>query len=653
METSPGLTEVVLRQSLIAVNYAARKFGVTRQINITEARKLCPQLIAQHVATWREGENSWAYRVDAAANIARDKVSLDPYRFESRKILAAMKEALPPPPLQRVEKAGIDEVFLDLSAQVHSIMLVSFPVLSAAMAPGADPSERLPPPPITALDWNSDHLVELDEAEEIKDPDWDDIALSIGADIIREVRARVREKLNYTCSGGISHNKLLSKLGSAQNKPNKQTVIRGRAVARFLAPIKFTKMRNLGGKLGDQVALEFNTEDINQLLTVPLSSLKSRLGQKTGLWVYNTIRGIDGSEVNPRTTIKSMLSAKSFRPPIHTRAQAEQWIKIFAADIFSRLVEEGILENRRRPKTVNLHVRHNNLTRSRQIQIPPALPLDELALMNMGSSLLTQIMSEGEVWPCLHMNMSVSGLEDGIKDNMPIGLFFTRGDRIPILKDSVKPHDAAQPSEGLEPPRKAVAATDDLSRKRRRSDVGSIVTDGSELETYRSHPVILRPGSTKGGTIHPKVRCEVPGDVGGSRNRSQPEYERVSEADHRCPSHFSQTAADDQQLASSYACSRCKISFGNPTDLQSHNDWHVAVDLQEREARVEERVRLAFAGRESSRCGRQTSAKPGKPSGRLSTGGSGGSSSSSTSRRGGGRGGKPDLEPGQRRLNFG
>ncbi len=42
---------------------------------MTEAKKLCPDLIAQHVATWREGDDVWAYREDAAANIASDKVS--------------------------------------------------------------------------------------------------------------------------------------------------------------------------------------------------------------------------------------------------------------------------------------------------------------------------------------------------------------------------------------------------------------------------------------------------------------------------------------------------------------------------------------------------------------------------------------------------
>src|SRR5687768_13500009 len=104
-----ALANVMCRQGLIAINYPAREAGIGRHCDVTEAKKLCPELIAQHVATWREGDDKWAYRDDAAANIAKDKVSLDPYRLQSRRILALVKESLPADK-QKVEKASIDEV---------------------------------------------------------------------------------------------------------------------------------------------------------------------------------------------------------------------------------------------------------------------------------------------------------------------------------------------------------------------------------------------------------------------------------------------------------------------------------------------------------------------------------------------------------------
>jgi DNA polymerase eta len=152
----------------------------------------------QHVATWKEGDDKWAYHEDAYKNIATHKVSLDPYRLESRRILTCIKETLPPN-LQRVEKASVDEVFMDLSAQVHSIILERYPEL-AGPAPYDDLSEYLPLPPTTALDWQADSLVDLDSNEtEEDDPDWDDIAILIGSEIVRSVRAAILKKLKYTC----------------------------------------------------------------------------------------------------------------------------------------------------------------------------------------------------------------------------------------------------------------------------------------------------------------------------------------------------------------------------------------------------------------------------------------------------------------------
>src|ERR1700744_6203292 len=131
-------------QGLIAINYPARKFGLGRHITASEAKKLCPDIILQHVATWKEGDASWAYR-DSDTDIKTQKVSLEPYRIESRRILSVIKETLPPAPLQRIEKAGIDEVFVDLSPQVHSILVAKFPIL--ARSAGEDSNNYLPLPP--------------------------------------------------------------------------------------------------------------------------------------------------------------------------------------------------------------------------------------------------------------------------------------------------------------------------------------------------------------------------------------------------------------------------------------------------------------------------------------------------------------------------
>ncbi|KFH47018.1 N-acetyltransferase-like protein [Hapsidospora chrysogenum ATCC 11550] len=534
-------------QGLIAINYPAREAGIGRHCNVTEAKKLCPSLIAQHVATWREGDDKWAYRDDAAANIAKDKVSLDPYRLQSRKILSLIKETLPPG-LQRVEKASIDEVYLDLSAQVHSTLIERFPEL-ASPPPYDDSTEALPLPPTSALDWQADALVDLDEEGESADPDWDDVAILVGSEVVREIRQRIRRDLGYTCSAGIANNKLLSKLGSAFKKPNRQTVIRNRAVAMFLGDFRITKMRNLGGKLGEQVVSIFGTDAVKNLLDVPLEQMKQKLGDETGLWVYNTVRGIDTSEVNSRTQIKSMLSAKSFRPFIQTSEQAFKWLKIFAADIYARLVEEGVLENKRRPRTITLHHRHSSQTHSRQAPIPLGQKLSQEILFNLAVELLRQIMAHGSVWPCANLSLSVGGFEDGIKGNMGISSFLVKGEDAEALR-----YTTPEPRRGSTEP-------DQTSRKRRADDGG-----------------IKRFFSKRSFTDDSRAW------ESGDRDRSGSPIQVGDE--HSCCRDPWQSVLENHGVglsSTSLVCSRCNCCFATSQDLQSHEDWHMAKDLQDKE----------------------------------------------------------------------
>ncbi|KAH8594059.1 hypothetical protein B0O99DRAFT_514461 [Bisporella sp. PMI_857] len=549
-------------EGLIAINYPSRKFGLTRMITPTEAKKLCPHIILQHVATWKEGDEKWQYHNGAAKNIATHKVSLDPYRMESRKILACIKESLPAN-LQKVEKAGTDEFYLDLSAHVHAILLERYPEL-AGPAPYDDPTECLPLPPSTVLDWQADAVVDLgsEEAEDM-DPDWDDFAILIGSEIVRNIRAVIWEKLKYTVSGGIAQNKILAKLGSAHQKPNQQTVIRNRAVQQFLFDFKFTKIRGLGGKLGDQVASIYGSELVKDLLPVPLEQLKQKLGDDTGTWVYQVIRGMEASEVNARTHIKSMLSAKSFRPSINTIEQANRWLRIFVADIFSRLVEEGVLENKRKPKILNLQHRHGGQVSSRSTQLPQGRKLDETVLFDLAKGVMRQIVAEGNVWPCSNISMSVSGFEEGIVGNMGISSFLVKGDEAKALNTSREPS--------------AISATERPDKRRRvelQAPIG-IHKFLAKTETTEEHDDEFGAQITGVDRLTAEDQeAEVRTHTDAVADSSPHNVETIGmHGNNERPSH--------QARITDYICKRCNISVDTADDLRSHEDWHFAKDLQD------------------------------------------------------------------------
>lgn len=100
--------------TIIAVNYPARKYGIKRTSNqgAKEARELCPHVVIAHTATYRMGEEESGYWEDANVlthkvslfsrrvdhrweRATDDQVSLDPYRRESAKIIAIFKEMVP------------------------------------------------------------------------------------------------------------------------------------------------------------------------------------------------------------------------------------------------------------------------------------------------------------------------------------------------------------------------------------------------------------------------------------------------------------------------------------------------------------------------------------------------------------------------------
>ncbi|KGO66018.1 DNA-repair protein, UmuC-like, N-terminal [Penicillium italicum] len=545
---TPREVPLAVRQwdSLIAINYAARPFGISRLINVAEARKLCPDLVLQHVATFREGEGGrWAYRDDSFKNISTDKVSLDPYRAQSRKILQTMKEALATWSADDtegetqhskqefsavVEKASIDEVFIDLSPLIFRALLQRYPELRIGTQDENRDSE-LPIPPTTALQWDTDCLVDLDQHEtEEDDPDWDDVVMLIGSEIVRSVRNAVWEKLSYTCSAGLGRNKMIAKLGSACNKPNLQTVVRNRAVQNFLGGYKFTQIRMLGGKLGDQTTAAFGTEKVSELLNVPLEQLRTKLADHTATWLYGIIRGEDRSEVNPRTQIKSMLSAKSFRPSINSLDQAEKWLRIFAADIYGRLVEDGVLENRRRPKVITMHYRTAQ-SRSRQLPIPGSSVIDENLLYDLANTLLRQVVADGQAWPCSNLSLSVSSFEDGVSNNKAIEGFLIRGDQAKALSHSSRLRDADS------------ASSEQASTEKRRKLDG----DGAKMKSFFGNQSRLENTAADESDSHVEMDSELSG------------IPRLV-----CP-----------------RCSKSMFEY----DKEEHDDWHFAKDLasQDRE----------------------------------------------------------------------
>ena len=64
---------------------------------------------------------------------------------------------------------------------------------------------------------------------------------------------------------GVAHNKILAKLGSGLHKPAQQTVVPLAAVAALLAPLPVGRLRQLGGKFGEQLTRDLGIATVGAL----------------------------------------------------------------------------------------------------------------------------------------------------------------------------------------------------------------------------------------------------------------------------------------------------------------------------------------------------------------------------------------------------
>ncbi|GAW01991.1 eta dna polymerase [Lentinula edodes] len=336
----------------------------------------CPELMIVHVATYKEGDAEPGYwdNVDSRTH----KVSLDYYRRESSKVFSMLKEGLPD---AEIEKASIDEAFIDFTKPVRQVLLQRFPYLSQipADAPNGVDTPLPPPPPI---DWGTDsHLIPIysnansestdEETSQSAPLTWHDIALRLAAEMMHKVRVDIAAQLGYTTSAGIARNKFLAKLCASYRKPYSQTILRNQAIPCYLKPLEFQKIRFLGGKLGQALAKEYDVSTVADLLPVPLEEFQAKFGE-SAIWVYEILRGIDRSEVKEKSPVnKSMLAAKALQKPITKIDDGPHWIRVLAAELSLRLNDARKERPNLWPKTLALHAGHGYGTaRSKQAPFP-------------------------------------------------------------------------------------------------------------------------------------------------------------------------------------------------------------------------------------------------------------------------------------------
>jgi DNA polymerase IV (DinB-like DNA polymerase) len=248
------------RGVVATANYPARVYGLHSAMPITQA--------------WRRSE--WARRQGKPAVVFL-RPNFVQYRETSVRIRAIVERHA-----STIEQAGIDEMYIDLSAAG-----------SYARAK--------------------------------------EIALAIKRDIAAQER--------LTASVGIGPNKLIAKIASDAQKPDGLTVVEDIDAEAFVAPLSVRKIPGIGPKTEAALRAQ-GISVVRDLKRFSKAELVERFG-KWGYALYDRLRGRDEGPVQESDEVKSIGEQETFlRDTLDSQVLMEH-LKVMARDVLARLSEAG------------------------------------------------------------------------------------------------------------------------------------------------------------------------------------------------------------------------------------------------------------------------------------------------------------------------
>ncbi|KAI1411703.1 DNA/RNA polymerase [Hypoxylon sp. FL1857] len=335
-----GLPLGVKQKSILATcNYAARARGVKKLMLISEAQKICPEIVILN------GED------------------LTPFRDASKKLWSVLRSHSWN---GRVERLGLDEVFLDVTDVVEynqellnrNALQDSFFQLSKQ-----DPEKGFSfdatrffgcvHPPV-----DPKYVVSI-----LDNPIC--IRMLLASHLAGYLRLKLEEDFGYTSSGGISTNKVLAKLAGSVNKPKNQTTllnIHEDDIQNFMDGHKLRQIPGIGSRIAqliqDHVLSTKTTGDLHDLdigakVTVgqvrqhpgmsadQLERILDRPGAERGSGekVWNLLHGVDSTEVKEASDVPTQISIEDtyMSRPLNTPAEITRELHALATSLVRRM----------------------------------------------------------------------------------------------------------------------------------------------------------------------------------------------------------------------------------------------------------------------------------------------------------------------------
>ncbi|ULQ56806.1 DNA polymerase IV [Flavihumibacter rivuli] len=125
-----------------------------------------------------------------------------------------------------------------------------------------------------------------------------------------ELKQKIMKESGLPISYALASNKLVSKVGTNEVKPNGQLVIPFGEERSFLAPLAINKIPGIGKETA-HLLIQMGVETVRTLSEIPMQMLHNLLG-KNGIELWKRSQGIDESPVVPYREQKSISTEQTF-----------------------------------------------------------------------------------------------------------------------------------------------------------------------------------------------------------------------------------------------------------------------------------------------------------------------------------------------------
>lgn len=295
------------------------------------------------------------------------------YRSYSRALMEILREYT-----DLVEQASIDEAYLDMSGSPYRL---------AGSRTGLKAEEQWP--------LNAAH----------------------------EIRKRVYRELGFTVNIGVSVNKLLAKMASDFEKPDKVHTLYPDEVPRKMWPLPMRELHGCGGATEERLR-QLGICTIGQAAAMDPAILQSNLGQKAGDYIWKSANGIGSSVVRPQHEKAKSYSNEETTPEDisseNYRTKGIEIVQRLGRKVASRMEKDHVMA-----KTIQVIVKTDDFRRhSRQATIgsatadPAVICREAEALMDQMLFSADGIFKSGRTLRLI--GVGCSGLTDGAYQQMDL-----------------------------------------------------------------------------------------------------------------------------------------------------------------------------------------------------------------------------------------